>query len=101
MWLLALALPAASQAATPQGPPDGASTSSRPTLFWGLATNEQAETLELSPNPAPGSFGGFTDDERKRVELLAPGQTSFVVGNASRLDAGTWYWHVSGTFLPD
>ena len=99
--LLALGLPSVAQGATPLGPPDGATTSSRPTLFWDLAPNEQAEFLELSPNPAPGSFGGFTDDSRKRTEPLTSGQRSFVVGNASRLDAGAWYWHVSGTLLPE
>ena len=99
--LLALMLPSAGQAVVPTWPPEGTSTSSTPTLSWSLAADERADALELTPNPGPGAGGGFTEGSEKRYEPLANSQTTFQVGSAQRLPAGTWYWHVQATRSSD
>lgn len=97
--ILALAFgaarPVSASAVVPLGPGPNASTSSTPTFSWQLERGETAWTLELSPNPAPGENGGFTDDIAKRMVLLAETQTSYAVGTRDPLSAGDWYWHVS------
>jgi hypothetical protein len=99
--LLALALlagalwsPATGLGAALVAPPDGAKVSSTPTFAWGPAPGEDANQIELSPNPALAPEGPFVDDPRKRSALLDDTQTSYTVPAAQPLLAGTWYWHV-------
>jgi hypothetical protein len=89
-----IALPAAAHAVTPIGPADGTTTTSTPSFSWQLAPGEEAFSLELSPNPAPGENGAFTDDMQKRAVVLGETQTSFAVGNSNPLPPGIWFWHV-------
>jgi hypothetical protein len=92
-------LPGAAHAVVPIEPPDGATTSSTPTFTWRLEPGEDPLAIELTPNPAPGAGGAFTEDAAKRVALLAEGQTAYAVGNRERLEPGQWFWHV-GAFGP-
>ncbi len=81
-------------AATPVSPPGGSTTTSTPSFSWQLGVGERSSTLEISPNPAPGQFGRFADDEDRRLEFLQDPQTNFTVGDSEPLFAGTWYWHL-------
>jgi hypothetical protein len=83
------------QAITLGTPANGATTTSTPTFTWGLGTGEDASAIEITPNPALGSGGGFANDEELRFAGLAAAQTSYTVGTSEPLFAGTWYWHVS------
>jgi hypothetical protein len=91
---LALVVAGSAAAATPLSPTSGSSTSSTPSFSWELGSGERSYAIEISPNPAPGEFGRFADDEDRRFEFLADTQTTFTVGDAAPLFAGTWYWHV-------
>lgn len=82
-------------AVVPLTPADNANTTSTPTFSWQLDPGEEAFVLELSPNPAPGEGGGFTDDMARRIASLDKTQTSYAVGNGSPLSPGAWYWHVN------
>jgi hypothetical protein len=90
-----LLLTPAAAAIAPIGPPESSVTTSTPTFTWQLAPGEEASSIELSPNPAPGAFGGFTDDTRKRTAILADHRTSYAVGDSEPLSPGTWFWHVN------
>jgi hypothetical protein len=85
---------AAGQGAIPVAPPDGAKVDDTPTFAWGPAPGEDANQIELSPNPALADDGSFVDDPRKRAEQLDDPQTSYTVPASKPLLAGTWYWHV-------
>jgi len=85
---------AASQGAIPVAPPDGAKVASTPTFAWGPGPGEDANQIELSPNPALADDGSFVDDPRKRMAQLDDAQTSYTVPASAPLLAGTWYWHV-------
>lgn len=91
----ALTAPGPARAVVPLAPADNGTATSTPTFSWQLAPGEQAIALELSPNPAPGESGGFTDDMRRRTAILGATQTSFAVGNRTPLEPGTWFWHVN------
>jgi hypothetical protein len=97
---LALLTPDLAAAVIPQAPPDGFRTTATPTFSWTLEPGEQAQTIELSPNPAPGEGGAFAEDAAKRFAVLAEPQTSYRVGNREPLAPGVWFWHVS-TLGPD
>lgn len=90
-------LPGTAGAVTALAPAEGSSNSSTPRFTWRLGPGEHSSTLELSPNPAPGEGGGFTDDMAKRTFSLADTQTSFVVGNSAPLSPGVWFWRVGAT----
>lgn len=93
--VLVASMPTAASAVVPLGPADNVTTTSTPTFTWQLEPGEEVVSLELSPNPAPGEAGAFTDDTRKRSVVLATAQTSYAVGNRDPLAPGTWFWHVS------
>jgi hypothetical protein len=90
----ALSAAAAVRAAVPVAPPDGAKVDSTPTFAWGPAPDEDANQIELSPNPALAEDGSFVDDPREQKAQLDDPQTSYTVAASQPLIAGTWYWHV-------
>jgi hypothetical protein len=92
VWALSSA--ATAQGAIPVAPPNGAKVDSTPTFAWGPAPDEDADVLELSPDPTPTEDGSFVDDPRKRRVLLDVTQTSYTVPASQPLLAGSWYWHV-------
>jgi hypothetical protein len=92
VWALSAA--AAGRAAIPVAPGDGAKVNSTPTFAWGPAPGEDANQLELSPDPSLAEDGSFVDDPRERKAQLDDPQTSYTVPSSQPLIAGTWYWHV-------
>ena len=72
--------PAGASAVSLTSPSDGASVSPTPSFSWSVGAGDDSDELELSQNPAIGSFGGFANDEGLRNEFLADTQRSFTVG---------------------
>src|SRR5919106_6925400 len=66
-FVLVLVSAESASAVTLTSPPDGAATNSTPTFAWQLAPGEDASFIEMAPNPAPGSLGGFAQDQELRV----------------------------------